>query len=177
MALFCMALASGCSSDHNISQEPLTPMPMAKPFKDPDNTQFMPAVAEYIEAKDAPGNTRYEFTRIDLNNDGRREGIVLMKTPHQYWCNINGCNMIIFEAHNDHFSLRSEISPVRGPLVISNKKTNGWNDIIVSVSGRMNATTKEVALQYDGKTYPPQPAFQPAVRYAYNNVGGVRIFP
>ena len=152
-------------------------MPKAAAFNDPDNEQFMHAVSEYIKAKQAPENTRYEFTRIDLDNDGRREGIIMMKTPHQYWCNFNGCNMIVFKAHNDQFELVSEISPVRGPLVVSNNKTNGWNDLIVSVSGRMNARTKEVALRYDGNAYPPQPAFQPAVKYAYNNTGGVRIFP
>lgn len=177
MALFCMALASGCASDTKYSDEPLTPMPQASAFNDPDNAQFMRAVTEYIKTKDAPGNTQYEFTRLDLNNDGRREGLILMKSPHQYWCTLNGCNMVVFKANNNGFTLVSEISPVRGPLTVSNKKTNGWNDIVVRVSGRMNANTKDVALQFDGTGYPPQPAFQPAVRYAYNNLGGVRIFP
>ena len=172
-----MFAASGCSSSPQYAGPALMPIPESAMFNDPDNTIFMRAVSEYISSKKAPGNTRYEFTRLDLNNDGRREGIVLMKTPHQYWCNFNGCNMIVFKAHNQQFELVSEISPVRGPLTISNKRTNEWNDIIVTVSGRMNSDTKEVALQFDGKNYPPQPAFQPPVRYAYNSIGGVRIFP
>ncbi len=152
-------------------------MPEISAFKDPDNQQFMRAVTEYIQAKEAPGNTHYEFTRLDLNNDGRREGIVLMKTPHQYWCGFNGCSMVIFEAHDSHFELKSEVAPVRGPLMVSDKRTGGWSDIVVRVSGRMNADTKDVALRFDGDSYPPQPAFQPALQYAYNTVGGVRIFP
>jgi hypothetical protein len=172
-----MFFVAGCTSADYASEEPLTPLPQLSYFNDPDNEQFMDAVNEYIKAEKAPENTRYEFTRIDLDNDGRREGIVMMKTPHQYWCNFDGCKMVVFKAHNDQFELISEISPVRGPLVVSNHKTNGWNDLIVSVSGRMNASIKEVALKYDGSSYPLQPAFQPAVKYAYNSSGGVRIFP
>ncbi len=177
IALLCMTLASGCASNEKPVQEPLTPMPEVSSFNDPDNAQFMRAVVEYIDSKNGPGNTQYEFTRLDLNGDGRREGLVLLKTPHQYWCGFNGCPMVIFEAHNNHFSLKSEISPVRGPLMVSDKKTNGWNDIVVRVSGRAHADTKDVALQYDGTNYPPQPAFQPPLRFAYNSVAGVRIFP
>ncbi|MCB9991134.1 MAG: hypothetical protein H6867_07110 [Rhodospirillales bacterium] len=177
LALLCMILVSGCASTQDNTDDPLTPMPVTQTFNDPDNARFMNAVAEYIHAHGAPGNTQYEFTRIDLNGDGRREGIVLMKSPHQYWCGFNGCSMVVFQAHNDHFELKSEIAPVRGPLMVSDKKTNGWNDIVVRVSGRMNLDTKDVALQFNGNTYPTQPAHQPSIQYAYNNYGGVKIFP
>lgn len=178
LALLCMILASGCASHKEAPEpDPLTPMPETRLIKDPGNEVFMQAVAEYIRARGAPGNTRYEFTRLDLNGDGRREGIVLMKAPHQYWCGLYGCSMAIFEAHNDFFKLKSEVAPVRGPLTVSDKRTNGWNDILVRVSGREHSETKDVALQYDGRAYPPQPAFQPPIRYAYNSYGGVRIFP
>lgn len=172
-----MVLVSGCASGSRQQTDALMPIPDSAAFEDPDNARFMQAVTEYIQYKKGPGNTRYEFTRLDLDNDGRREGIVLMKAPHQYWCGFNGCQMVVFRAHNDSFELVSEIAPVRGPLTISNHKTNGWNDIIVRVSGRMGGTTKDVALQYDGQAYPPQPAFQPPVQYAFNTLGGVRIFP
>ncbi len=177
MALVCMFLASGCASNKDQTNEPLTPIPQTNIVKDPNNEQFMQAIAEYIKAKSAPGNSRYEFTRIDLNNDGRREGIVLMKAPHSYWCGFNGCSMAIFKASNDYFELLSEVTPVRGPLTVSAKSTNGWHDIVVRVSGRMNTATRDVALQYDGRGYPAQPDFEPRVRYAYNDFGGVRIFP
>lgn len=177
LALLCMFLVSGCASNTEPADEPLTPMPETQLYKDPGNDVFMRAIAEYIKAKDGPGNTRYEFTRLDLNGDGRREGIVLMKFPHQYWCGFNGCSMVIFEAHNDYFKLKSEVAPVRGPLMVSDKKTNGWNDILIRVSGRMHSETKDVALQYNGTTYPPQPAFQPPAQYTYAGFSGVRIFP
>ena len=178
MAVICMALVSGCASQKKIADdEPLTPMITLPAFHDPDNGQFMDAVAAYIHGKDAPDNTRFEFTRLDLDNDGRREGIVLLKSPHQYWCDLNGCSMVVFKAGDNGFTPMSTVFPVRGPLTVSSHTTNGWKDIIVRVSGRMYADTKDVALQFNGKSYPPQPAFQPPVRYAYNDIGGVRIFP
>lgn len=177
LGLICMLLVAGCASAPEQTPDPLTPMPEVQLKKDPGNEIFMQAVAAYIRERGGPGNTRYEFTRLDLNGDGRREGIILMKSPHQYWCGFNGCYMVIFEAHNESFTMKSEVAPVRGPLMISDKTTNGWNDIIVGVSGRMDAERKHVALQFDGKSYPPQPAFVPPVNYAYNSYGGVRIFP
>jgi len=171
-----MTLVSGCASDKE-SGHGLMPMPEVSSLKDPGNEQFMAAIAEYVASRNAPQNTRYDFTRIDLDNDGRREGIVLMKAPHQYWCALSGCRMMVFKAYNDGFGLVSEIDPVRGPFTVSDNTTNGWKDIIVRISGRMYAATKDVALQFNGSSYPSQPAVQPPIRYACNSVGGVRIFP
>lgn len=177
MAAACMALLTGCATP-----EPPPPPPVMQAMddsvvRDPDNAQFMRAITEYVRAESAPENSRYEFTRVDLNGDGRREGIVMMKAPHQYWCGVNGCSMAIFKAENDGFELLSEVAPVRGPLLVSDSTTGGWKDIIVRVSGRMDARSKNVALQFDGSGYPSQPAFQPQLRYAWNDFAGIRIFP
>ncbi len=174
--LAALVFLGACAGREPPPQEVLTPIPAAT-FNDPDNDIFMRAVAEYIQAKDGPGNTRYEFTRLDLNHDGRREGIVLMKGPHQYWCGFNGCHMAIFKAHNENFELLSEVAPVRGPLTVSDRLTNGWRDIVVRVSGRSHAQTKDVALRFNGRAYPPQPAYQPPLHVASRPNSGVEIFP
>ena len=166
---------TACSASKE-KQPPVLPLPEQPAFNDPDNMLFMDAVAEFIQSREAPGNSRYEFTRLDLNHDGRRDGLILMKSPHKYWCGANGCDMYIFMAANDHFELVSEIAPVRGPIIISNKKTNGWNDIIVHVSGRSHGETKDVSLQFTGATYPGQPAFQSEIPGGYKG-GGIKIFP
>ena len=110
---------SACAGSKNkeIQQDTrLTPIPATKAVNDPSNSIFMNAIANYVAAKKAPNNSRYEFTRIDLNGDGRREGIVLMKSPHKYWCEEYGCYMAVFEAHNSGFTLLSEITPVPGRM-------------------------------------------------------------
>ncbi len=152
----------------------LLPMPEVAAANDPGNSLFMEALEGYIRSKEGPAYSRYEFTRIDLDGDGRREGLALITSPHRHWCSANGCPLAIFKAHDDGFSLIAETSPVRGPLTISIKKTNGWRDIIARVSGREYLESKTVALRYDGQTYPRHPAFEPA----YNeNPAGTIIFP
>ncbi len=173
-------MLSACAGDkHETPAAPhMTPLPAQKAINDPSNGQFMDEIAHYIAAQNAPNNTRYEFTRVDLNGDGRREGIALMKTPHKFWCEEYGCRMVVFAANNDGFNVQSEIAPVRGPFIVMNEQTNGWKHIMARVSGRSGWEAKNVILRYDGKSYPPQPAYQPSVQYSLNNAtGGVQIFP
>lgn len=172
-----LTLAACSTKQQDVVMLPLTPMPEELyTIIEPDNNAFITAAQDYIALKKGPPQTQYEFTRIDLDNDGRRDGIILMKTPHQYWCDINGCNMAVFKAHNDGFRLISEVAPVRGPLIVSDNRTNGWHDLIIRVSGRMGWSAKNVALQFDGHSYPLRPEFEKAL-YASNTLSGTRIFP
>jgi len=177
--LFCLLLASCGKGEPELAALPVLPMPVSNVPHDPDNDQLTKAIIAYVAAAQGPQNSQYEFTRIDLDGDNRREGIVLMKNPHQFWCGIYGCRMAVFRAANDGFTVLSEIAPVRGPLTISETRTNGWRDIVILVDGRAGWDRKQVALRFDGAGYPPQPAFQPAM-VASNNLflgDGVRIFP
>ena len=179
LVLFLTLLLTACAGDDKQMAEAthMTPMPTLKAVRDPGNGEFMDVIAQYVAARNGPNNTRYEFTRVDLNGDGRREGLVMMKTPHKFWCSDYGCRMAVFRAGNDGFSLLSEIEPVRGPLVVLDENTNGWNNIMARVSGRSGWDAKNVVLRFDGRSYPPQPAYQPSVQYSMNDLSGVQIFP
>lgn len=147
---------------------------------DPGNGMFMDSVTAWLKDSGAPANSQYEFTRIDLNGDGMREGLVLLESPHQEWCMDYGCTMLIFEASEKGFNYRSEISPIRGPMVITNAQTNGWRDIMAYISGRDGQTAKNVELKYNGAAYPVQPAMLPAVALNMEDIdgiGGTKIFP
>lgn len=170
--------ACGTSAPSNTSMlNPLLPMPDSLTPKDPGNDIFMSALEDYIHAKKGPANTQYEFTRLDLDGDGLREGIAIMKSPHQYWCNFDGCQMAVFRANDGSFSLVSEIAPVRGPIIVSEARNNGWRDLIVRVSGQWGWDAKDVAMRFDGRSYPQQPAFAPRIQLASNAIEGLRIFP
>lgn len=157
---------------------PLLPLPgEAAPAHDPNDSLFMDVLSDWLNERKAPANTRYEFTRIDLDNDGRREGLVLMQSPHHEWCMEYGCTLFIFKAHDEGFSYLSEISPIRGPLIISEQRTNQWRDIIAHVSGRSGWDAKNVTLAFNGKSYPEQPAFEPAYSKNLLDIQGVKIFP
>lgn len=156
---------------------PLLPLPDAVPVHDPDDGVFMDSVSTWLNQIGAPSNSQYEFTRVDLDHDGRREGLILLQSPHQEWCMEYGCTMYIFRAHDEGFSYLSEVSPVRGPLVVSEHQTNGWRDIVAYVAGRESTRPKNVALQFDGRQYPAQPATLPETSINLFEDAGVKIFP
>lgn len=172
--VFCLG---GCtSSRESASNAPLTPLPDTLLAQDPENSVLNAAIQDYLVANKAPLFSRYDFTRVDLDNDGRREGLVMMKGPHNYWCDANGCSLVVFRAANDHFTFASEIFPVRGPLYVSQEKSAGWRDIIVRVSGQSYAKAKDVALQFDGHKYPRNPFFEPPTQISLVD-RDVRLFP
>ncbi len=173
-----LAVLVGCASQKPAeAPEVLTPLPQdMSTVRDPSDAEFTKTLQAYIKSKKGPAYSQYQFTRIDLDSDGRREGIAMLHTPHHFWCGMNGCSMIVFRAHDDSFTPISEIAPVRGPLTVSETTTNGWRDLVVRVSGRFYMDAKNVALRYDGTGYPAQPAFQPALM-ASNDLRGVQIFP
>ncbi|HEY8191545.1 MAG TPA: hypothetical protein VIG74_03905, partial [Alphaproteobacteria bacterium] len=180
LPLFTSLALSACGTTAPPSTamlNPLLPMPDNLTPTDPGNDIFMNALEDYVHAKKGPPNTQYEFTRLDLDGDGLREGIAIMKSPHQYWCNFDGCQMAVFRANDGSFSLVSEIAPVRGPIIVSEARNNGWRDLIVRVSGQWGWDAKDVAMCFDGRTYPPTPAFQPKIVLASNAIEGLRIFP
>lgn len=140
------------------SQCPITPMPDAPP--EPDDDALRSAVMSFLKSSGAPVSSSYAFTRVDLNGDRRRDAIVLFKTPYGYWCGAHGCTMLVFKAHDTRFSMLSSIQPVREPVYVSYGQTNGWNDLIARVSGRWDKA-KNVALRFDGSSYPANPSNQP----------------
>ena len=40
----------------------------------------------------------YDFRRVDLNGDGKRDALVLFTNPYGYWCGDNGCSMLVMKA-------------------------------------------------------------------------------
>ena len=166
-------------SVQSVDSGPLTPLPGEySQVKDPNNTLFQRAISQYLRSIEAPPSTRYEYTRIDLNNDTRRDAIILLKTPHHYWCTTDGCPLIIMKAHNDSFELVSVSKPVRSPFIVSAKETHGWKDIIARVSGRTRWEPKDVALTFDGTRYPRNPEnLEPLPLDCNPRTDGTIIFP
>lgn len=141
-------LLSACSSQN--TGYSLTPMP---DFKEPDDAALHLAMQYYITAENAPLNSLYDIARVDLDRDGRREGLVLMKTPHTYWCDWGGCPMLIFQARGNRFKFISRTENVRGPIFVSQDKTSAWRKIITRTSGT-NTSDRNVVLNFNGLTYP-----------------------
>lgn len=171
LALFLSACSS---SGKSIKTAQLTPMPL--PVTEPSDSQLMAFVKSYVEEQQGPANSRFDYTRVDLNGDRRRDALILFKGPHTYWCGWTGCMMIVLKAENETFSLLSELTSVRGPLIVSNLTTNGWKDLVIRVSGT-NLPDRNVVMKFDGRSYPSNPAGQTTITARLSNIPGTRIFP
>ncbi len=172
-AVLALPSLAACSSTDG---EELVYTPPAETFSDPDDSALHAAVQQYLDTRKGPKNSQYQYTRMDLNGDGRREGLVLFNLPHNYWCGWSGCTLAVFEANNQNFALRSETSRIRGPLFVGGSNTNGWEDIAVRLSGTEDAD-RNILLRFDGTGYPDNPLNEQIVPYDIALLGGTRVFP
>lgn len=158
LLLLCLFLsACGGSTSQNSG---LTPLPQSTDLKD---EVLFEAIANFLAVRDAPPNSSYDFVRVDLDGDGKREGLVLFKLPHTYWCGWDGCGMAVFKAGAKKFTPMSVINSVRGPVYVRSTGTNGWRDIIIRTSGA-NMPDKNVVMMFDGRTYPNSPLLSPTLQ-------------
>lgn len=162
VAFGCLVLINitGCGGPGAYDPGESLLLPAPKPVLDPSDIKAHQAVRNFLGTSEAPLASSYDIARIDLNDDGRREALVLFKTPYGYWCGKDGCTLLIFEASNTDFTLRSSIQPIREPLYISDDTQNGWHTLVVRISGR-NEEAKNVALAFDGESYPNTPTHLP----------------
>lgn len=152
-------------------------MPISSAPQDPEDSVLAAAVRDYLNIENGPANTLYDFTRVDLDGDTRRDALVMMKAPHNYWCGMDGCSLAVFKAADDHFTLVSEIFPVRGPMYVSKTMSeDGWKDLLIHVSGQSYAQAKNVSLKNEGTGYPRNPFFEPETKISRADYGQ-RLFP
>lgn len=160
--LIALIILSSCSfgKKDGLKEPHLTPLPPA--LVDPSDFVLKQSLLEIFKETKGPLNSTYIYKRVDLDNDGRRDALVLMKTPYGFWCGTHGCTMLILKAHNNVFALINAIQTVRPPIFISQQETNGWKNIILRVSGR-SSKAKDVALEFDGHAYPKYPDTVPPI--------------
>lgn len=102
---------------------------------------------------------QYALAWKDLNGDGEDEAIVHIVTS--YFCGTGGCNTIVLTPAGPMWSKVAEISVSRTPITVMDSKTNGWNDLTVTIGGGGGASGVAL-LKYDGKSYTSNPTVPPA---------------
>lgn len=122
--------------------------------------QLEKALVKAFDLSQDEDNVRYYYNKVDLNDDGNPEVFVyLVGSPV---CGTGGCSAVIFKQENGKYKLLSRFSLVRNPVIISNKKTNGYKDIIMYVSGG-GIESFFAQIKFDGTTYPGNPSIQSKV--------------
>ncbi len=127
---------TGCSAIDKTNKDLPALIPMESQYNSKiirmDDGYVKQAIHDYLKYKNSPLFSQYNFTRIDLNNDGLKDAIAYIETPYGYWCNKNGCTILIMKALKEGFSIVGNIRSVRPPFKIEKNRTNGWNDIKMS---------------------------------------------
>lgn len=103
---------------------------------------------------------RYHYNRVDLDGDKKPE--VLVFVFGHVMCGSSGCGALIFRTRGRGYELLTEIGPARNPVIVSQHKSHGWNDLVMFVAGGGILPGYYAVLRFDGRTYPENPTVGPA---------------
>lgn len=110
--------------------------------------------------KETNGVIRYYYNKVDLNGDQKPETFVYLVGP--YVSGSGGSTAMIFEDSEAGYKLVSRFSLVRNPIIVSDNMTEGWNNLIMPVSGG-GIEPFYAQMKFDGNKYPGNPSVQPKI--------------
>jgi len=117
---------------------------------------------------------RFVSATVDLNGDGKPETIVYLLG--QEYCGSGGCSMLVLrQDQEEHYRIVTETTITRLPIRVLATRTNGWNDLAVTVAGGGIQTSHQARLAFNGRKYPSNPTVSPAKRLPANTPGSTLI--
>ncbi len=127
----------------NLQTEPDSVIEAAIIRESPDYNQEMMDIGNGITA-------RYVYTRVDLNGDGAQEVFVYLLGS--IFCGTGGCSLMLFTPSQEGYELVDNFPISRLPVIVSDERTSGWNNIVRLESGG-GAPRTYVTHVYDGRHY------------------------
>ena len=106
---------------------------------------------EVIESSGGLGPARYVYGRVDLNDDDGQEE-VFAYLMGSFFCGTGGCNLLLFNAAQKGYSLVTEFTTSRLPVIVLDERRKGWRDFIRLESGG-GAPASYIRYTFDGKQY------------------------
>jgi hypothetical protein len=101
---------------------------------------------------------RYLYNRVDLDGDGRPE--VLAYVHGTSSCGSAGCLLLVYRRAGGGYELVSRINGVENPVFVSERRSNGWRELIAPVRwgevGGRTVRNYHAVLAFDGGSYPEQ---------------------
>ena len=104
---------------------------------------------------------RYITFYEDINGGTTSEVLVYLWGPD--FTSSGGNTLLVFSENNGEYSFISKTTAVNTPIIVSNSKTNGFNDIIVYVTGGGVKNGYYTVLKNENGRYPLTPSVQPKV--------------
>jgi hypothetical protein len=108
------------------------------------------------------GEVRYFQASTDLDGDGQDELVIHVAGPMV--CGTGGCNTLVFTPADGRWTQIADITVSRPPIRASERRTNGWRNLLVRVAGGGLPESYNAELRFDGETYPGNPTVPPAER-------------
>lgn len=87
----------------------------------------------YAIPEEYQSETRYYYNYVDLNADGRAE--IVAAVVGEYTSGSAGDNILILSEQDGVLTVLEAFSMVRTPVLVSDRITNGWNELIFPVYG------------------------------------------
>ena len=127
------------------------------PYTEPAASETIGAINEH----------RYTYHPVDLNGDHQDEVLVQVLGPMT--CGTGGCTTLILQesadsngANNPAYDVVTQMSVVNFPVIVSDRTSSGWSDLLVMVSGG-GAQPGYRQLKFDGQSYPSNPSIEAMV--------------
>ena len=92
----------------------------------------------------------YRSVGIDLNGNGQAEALTLLEGPD--WCTKTGCTLAIFTHGSRGYTPVATIRRVRGPVIVTNERHNGWTALVVNTG--LDSRNQRVRLRFGANGYP-----------------------
>lgn len=106
--------------------------------------------------------TRYQSASVDLNDDGVAE-VIVFALDREY-CGSGGCTMFVLTPTRNGYRVVTRTTVTRPPVRVLSTSSHGWRDLAVRVSGGGVGQPYDVALKFDGRSYPSNPSVAPRLR-------------
>ena len=120
------------------------------------------AVERIVAAHVAPGETvHYQYNRVDLNGDGTPE--VLLRIDGSSLCGPGGCPLFVLRHTAGGYEEISRTTLTWAPVVVSERRTSGWNDLLLWQRANPPGEASYYALlEFESPSYPSNPSMEPA---------------
>ncbi len=128
--------------------------PGEQPSSTPPPSKAVAATLRIVFNSDA-GEAYYFHQAIDLDGDGRDEIIAHVVGPDV--CGSEGCDTVVLTPDGNGYRIVADIASTRPPISVAATRSNHWRDLVVTTGGA-GGGSRPVLLQYDGTTYPSNPA-------------------
>jgi len=101
-----------------------------------------------------PKDRKFQFYKIDLNNDGNEE--IFVRFMSSYFCGSGGCTFLLLDKYGE---VITKFTVTRAPIFVESTKVNGWSVLLVKDAGILKELT------FENGSYPSNPSVLPKAPY------------